>query len=537
MKTDTNLDPDLRYDLKITLEEAATGQTAQIEFPRLIKCNQCNGKGSIPQKKGFFSLRCLACEGARQITQATRISVKVPAGVENGSRLRIPSMGDDDLKSGKVGDLYVVIAVAEHDVFRRAGSDLFATIPVSKAQLQSGTKVNFPTITDGQKQLRVPPLTKNGQRFRVKGQGMPRLEGQKRGDLFISVSDADDDYILRTIFGGESISSPQSDPAAQVGSVSTETAPREARKAHMKPYSDSPRLLRIFLCHSSGDKAAVRELSQRLKSSGLETWLDEEKLLPGQRWRDEIPRAVRESDLVIVCLSKASVNKAGYVQREIRYALDAALEQPENSIFLIPLRLEDCEVPDSLSDWQWVDYFDESGYERLRLALDYRAEALGVIVDQSAKPAESPTKETTSTEEEAAPVKVSTTVDAEGTTVLPHAIGIETLGGVFTKMIPEGTPLPHRFSEIFSTPTDNQASVEVHVLAGLRPMAQQNLSLGKFNLVGIPPAPRGVPEIEVTFDIDEGGLLNVSAKDLLTGREQKITITAASDSSRIPPEN
>jgi molecular chaperone DnaK len=128
-------------------------------------------------------------------------------------------------------------------------------------------------------------------------------------------------------------------------------------------------------------------------------------------------------------------------------------------------------------------------------------------------------------------------VDAEGTTVLPHAIGIETLGGVFTKMIPEGTPLPHRFSEIFSTPTDNQASVEVHVLAGLRPMAQQNLSLGKFNLVGIPPAPRGVPEIEVTFDIDEGGLLNVSAKDLLTGREQKITITAASDSSRIPPEN
>ena len=90
---------------------------------------------------------------------------------------------------------------------------------------------------------------------------------------------------------------------------------------------DSPRLLRIFLCHSSGDKAAVRELSQRLKSSGLEPWLDEEKLLPGQRWRDEIPRAVRESDLVIVCLSKASVNKAGYVQREIRYALDAALLQ------------------------------------------------------------------------------------------------------------------------------------------------------------------------------------------------------------------
>jgi curved DNA-binding protein CbpA len=533
MKTDTNLGPDLRYDLEITLEEAATGQTLQIEFPRLIKCNQCNGKGSIPQKR-IFSLRCRACEGAGQITQATRISVKVPAGLENGSRLRIQSMGDEDLKSGKVGDLYVVVAIAEHDVFRRAGSDLFTTIQVSKEQLQSGTLANVPTLTDGQKRLTIPPMTKAGQRFRIKGQGMPTSEGQKRGDLFISVSDAAH-HILRTVLGSESYSSPQSDSPSELGSISTETAPRDERKAHNRPYRDSPRLLRIFLCHSSGDKATVRELSQRLKSSGLEPWLDEEKLLPGQRWRDEIPRAVRESDLVIVCLSKASVNKAGYVQREIRYALDAALEQPENSIFLIPLRLEDCEVPDSLSDWQWVDYFDERGYERLRLALDYRAEAVGVIVDQSAKPAESPTKETTSTEKEAAPVKVSTTVDALGATVLPHAIGIETLGGVFAKMILEGTPLPHRFSEIFSTASDNQSSVEVHVLAGLRPMAQQNLSLGKFHLVGIPPAARGVPEIEVTFDIDEGGLLNVSAKDLLTGREQKITITAASDSSRIPP--
>jgi hypothetical protein len=301
---------------------------------------------------------------------------------------------------------------------------LFTGIEVSKAQLQSGTRVNFPTLTDGQKQFTIPPLTKAGQRFRIKGQGMPTSEGHKRGDLFISVTES----VTRTD------PSPRSDSASQIGSFSTERAPRAARKAHMKPYSDSPRLLRIFLCHSSSDKAAVRDLSQRLKSSGLEPWLDEEKLVPGQRWRDEIPRAVRESDLVIVCLSKASVNKAGYVQREIKYALDAALEQPENSIFLIPLRLEDCEVPESLSDWQWVDYFDERGYERLRLALDYRAQALGVSIDQSPEAAESPTEETASPEKAAAPVKVSTTVDAHGVTVLPHAIGIETLGGVFTKM-------------------------------------------------------------------------------------------------------
>ena len=166
MTTDTNLGPDLRYDLEFTLEEAATGKTIEIEFPRLIKCNQCKGKGSIPQKV-IFSLSCQACEGAGQITQPARIEVKVPAGVETGSRLRIPSMGDEDLKSGKIGDLYVVIAVAEHDVFRRTGSDLFATIKVTKAQLQSGAKVNFPTLTDGQKQLRIAPMTKSGQLFRV----------------------------------------------------------------------------------------------------------------------------------------------------------------------------------------------------------------------------------------------------------------------------------------------------------------------------------------------------------------------------------
>src|SRR2546423_1671211 len=97
----------------------------------------------------------------------------------------------------------------------------------------------------------------------------------------------------------------------------------------VKPYADSPRLLRIFLCHSSGDKPAVRELHKRLVTAGFEPWLDEERLLPGQRWRDEIPRAVQASDLVIVCLSLASISKAGYVQREIKQALDVALEQPE----------------------------------------------------------------------------------------------------------------------------------------------------------------------------------------------------------------
>jgi|CXWL01.1.fsa_nt_gi molecular chaperone DnaK len=116
--------------------------------------------------------------------------------------------------------------------------------------------------------------------------------------------------------------------------------------------------------------------------------------------------------------------------------------------------------------------------------------------------------------------------------VTPLSLGIETLGGVMTPMISKNTTIPTRKSEIFSTASDNQTSVEVHVIQGERPMATDNKTLGKFHLVGIPPAPRGVPQVEVTFDIDANGIVNVSAKDVGTGREQKITITASSGLSK-----
>jgi len=112
--------------------------------------------------------------------------------------------------------------------------------------------------------------------------------------------------------------------------------------------------------------------------------------------------------------------------------------------------------------------------------------------------------------------------------VTPLSLGIETLGGVFTKLIERNTTIPTRKSETFSTAADSQTSVEIHVLQGERPMARDNRTLGKFHLVGIPPAPRGVPQIEVTFDIDANGIVNVSAKDMGTGKEQKITITSSS---------
>ena len=108
------------------------------------------------------------------------------------------------------------------------------------------------------------------------------------------------------------------------------------------------RPLKAFLCHASGDKPAVREMYKRLVFEGVDAWLDKEKLLPGQDWRVEIPKAVQEADVVIVFLSKNSITKEGYVQKEIKIALDIAEEKPEGTIFLIPARLEECLVPETV---------------------------------------------------------------------------------------------------------------------------------------------------------------------------------------------
>jgi molecular chaperone DnaK len=116
--------------------------------------------------------------------------------------------------------------------------------------------------------------------------------------------------------------------------------------------------------------------------------------------------------------------------------------------------------------------------------------------------------------------------------VTPLSLGIETLGGVMTTLIGRNTTIPTRKSEIFSTATDSQTNVEVHVLQGERPLARDNRTLGRFQLVGLPPAPRGVPQVEVAFDIDANGIVNVTAKDMATGKEQKITISGSSGLSK-----
>ena len=137
------------------------------------------------------------------------------------------------------------------------------------------------------------------------------------------------------------------------------------------------RKLRVFLCHASQDKPIVRELYQQLLAEGwVDPWLDEEKLLPGQDWDLEIEKSVEAADAVIVCVSGKSVTKEGYVQKEIRKVLDIALEKPEETIFIIPLRLDDCELPRRLRSLHYVDYFpaEKRGqvYQRLLQSLDIR---------------------------------------------------------------------------------------------------------------------------------------------------------------------
>jgi len=138
--------------------------------------------------------------------------------------------------------------------------------------------------------------------------------------------------------------------------------------------------IRVFLCHTSSDKPAVQRLYERLINNGVDAWLDKEKVVPGQDWQVEITRAIRDSEAVIVCLSKQSVTKEGFVQKEIKFALDVADEKPEGTIFIIPTRLEMCDVPEKINKFHWVDLFADNGYGLLISALQMRANVIGATI-------------------------------------------------------------------------------------------------------------------------------------------------------------
>src|SRR3989442_263515 len=143
-----------------------------------------------------------------------------------------------------------------------------------------------------------------------------------------------------------------------------------------QPEAASPRRLRVFLCHAAEDKPAVRNLYQQFGDCYIDSWLDEKNILPGQDWEYEIRRAVRNVDAVIVCLSHKSINKTGFVHEELKLVLAEADKRPEGTIFIIPLRLEACDLPERLKTYQAVDYFVDGGFDKMILALQHKSESL-----------------------------------------------------------------------------------------------------------------------------------------------------------------
>jgi adenylate cyclase len=151
---------------------------------------------------------------------------------------------------------------------------------------------------------------------------------------------------------------------------------RKAARTEARAAAAGAAPIKAFLCHASEDKPVVTDLYNQLRRDGIDAWLDKQDIQPGEEWAIAIPRAVRASHVVLVCVSSRSSGKEGYLQKEIRHVLDVADEKPEDAIYLIPIRLEACRIPQRLSRWQWVDLFEADGYDKLMRSLRARAAAV-----------------------------------------------------------------------------------------------------------------------------------------------------------------
>jgi molecular chaperone DnaJ len=210
---------DLRYDLEISLIEAANGCEREVTFNRQERCESCHGSGAEPGGKlracsacggrgqvvtsrGIFSLAqtcprceglgqtidkpCLRCLGAGRREKTAKIKIRIPPGVDTGARLRSSGNGDSGFRGGSPGDLYVVLHVKEHEIFQREGDDLICDVPVSFVQAALGADIEVPTLS-GNAQIKIPPGTQHGTTFRLRGKGIRNLQGYSTGDLLVRV--------------------------------------------------------------------------------------------------------------------------------------------------------------------------------------------------------------------------------------------------------------------------------------------------------------------------------------------------------------
>ena len=212
---------DLRYNMEIALTEAFSGKTAQIRVPSSITCetcsgsganpgsqpktcSTCNGVGAVRSQSGFFTVErtcptcqgrgqvisdpCNACGGQGRVTKERTLSVNIPAGVEDGTRIRLASEGEAGLRGGPPGDLYIFLSVKPHEFFQRDGADLFCKVPVSMTTAAMGGEIEVPTIDGKKARVTVPEGSQTGKQFRLKAKGMPVLRSSQSGDMYIQVS-------------------------------------------------------------------------------------------------------------------------------------------------------------------------------------------------------------------------------------------------------------------------------------------------------------------------------------------------------------
>jgi len=216
-----NRGSDLRYDLSITLEEAYTGKKQDIKFSTSEKCDTCKGSGSKPghdagscsmcgghgqvrSSQGFFTVQqtcpqcsglgeeitnpCSSCSGQGKKQTSKRLSVTIPKGVDDGTRIRLAGKGEAGSRGGGNGDLYLFINVYSHDLFKRSDENLFFECPVSIADAALGTSIEIPTIDGGKAKIKIPAGTQSGKQFRLKSKGMPYMRGSGTGDLYVQVN-------------------------------------------------------------------------------------------------------------------------------------------------------------------------------------------------------------------------------------------------------------------------------------------------------------------------------------------------------------
>ncbi len=211
---------DLRYNMDVTLAEAYAGKTAQIRVPTSVGCETCSGSGAKPgtqpstcatcggagkvrASQGFFTIErtcpscqgrgetinepCSTCNGAGRVLKERTLSVNIPAGVEDGTRIRLAGEGEAGVRGGQAGDLYIFLSIKPHDFYQRDGADIFCRVPISMITAAMGGQLDVPTLDGGQTRVKVPEGTESGKQFRLKGKGMPVLRSKVLGDMYIQV--------------------------------------------------------------------------------------------------------------------------------------------------------------------------------------------------------------------------------------------------------------------------------------------------------------------------------------------------------------